>query len=100
VVYARFLVHALEDPGRLNLWRFAETALATGGKLYLEFRTGEDENQPHVFGEHFRRYLAPDVVVGEVAERGGRIEHREEGHGLAVYKDEDPHVCRLAVTWS
>ena len=100
VIYGRFLVHALEDAGRLNLWRFAETALRTGGKLYLEFRTGEDENQPHVFGEHFRKYLAPATVVAELEERGGRIEHREEGHGLAVYRDEDPHVCRIVASWS
>ncbi len=99
-LYGRFLVHALEDDGRQHLWRFAQMALRAGGLLYLEFRTGKDAEAEHVFGEHFRRFLDPDSVVDEIEARGGHIDFREEGHGLAVYKDEDPHVCRLAVRWS
>lgn len=99
VLYGRFLLHALEDAGRHNLWRLAGTALRSGGHLYLEFRTGEDADQPHVFGEHFRRFLNSAAVVDEIEASGGRVEHREEGHGLAVYKDEDPHVCRLVASW-
>jgi SAM-dependent methyltransferase len=99
ILYARFLVHALEDPGRHNLWQLADMCLRRGGKFYLEFRTGLDEGAEHEFGEHFRKYLAPDAVVAEIEAHGGRIEHRETGHGLAVYKNEDPHVCRLVATW-
>jgi SAM-dependent methyltransferase len=99
VLYGRFLIHALEDLGRHNLWRLAGMCLRRGGKFYLEFRTGLDAGAEHEFGEHFRRYLDPDVVVAEIEERGGRIEHREAGYGLAVYKNEDPHICRLVATW-
>ena len=99
VLYGRFLLHAVEDAGRHNLWRLAGTALRAGGRLYLEFRTGEDADQAHEFGEHFRRYLDSDVVAGEIESSGGRVEHSEEGHGLAVYRHEDPHVCRLVASW-
>lgn len=99
VLYGRFLLQALEDAGRYNLWRLAGTALRSGGRLYLEFRTGEDADRPHVFGEHFRRFLSGNDVVDEIEASGGQVEHREEGHGLAVYRDEDPHVCRLVTTW-
>lgn len=99
-LYGRFLVHALEDDGRQNLWRLAQMALRAGGLCYLEFRTGKDEGAEHAFGEHFRRFLEPDVLVDEIEACGGHIDYREEGHGLAVYQDEDPHVCRLAVRWS
>lgn len=98
-LYGRFLLHALRDEGRHRLWLLASMALRRGGRFYLEFRTGADAKTEHEFGEHFRKYLDPDVVVGEIEERGGHIEDRIEGRGLAVYKDEDPHVCRLAVTW-
>lgn len=98
-LYGRFLLHALEDDGRDNLWRLAELALRDDDRLYLEFRTDKDAEAPHAFGEHFRRFLNPDVVVDEIEARGGHVEHREEGHGLAVYRDEDPHVCRLVVRW-
>jgi SAM-dependent methyltransferase len=99
VLYGRFLIHALEDFGRHNLWRVASMCLRRGGRFYLEFRTGLDAKAEKVFGEHFRKYLDPDVVVAEIEERGGQIEHREAGYGLAVYKNEDPHVCRLVATW-
>ena len=98
-LYARFLVHALEDSGRHNLWRLADMCLRRGGRFYLEFRTGLDADAAHEFGEHFRQYLDPDAVIAEIEAGGGRIEHRETGHGLAVYKNEDPHVCRLVATW-
>jgi SAM-dependent methyltransferase len=99
VLYGRFLIHALEDRGRHNLWRVADMCLRRGGRFYLEFRTGLDADASHEFGEHFRKYLEPDVVVAEIEARGGQVEHREAGHGLAVYKNEDPHVCRLVATW-
>ncbi|WP_156393644.1 MULTISPECIES: class I SAM-dependent methyltransferase [unclassified Nocardioides] len=101
VVYGRFLIHSLEDHGRTNLLDLAAKALAGGGELLLEFRTGLDAGGTHLFGDdHFRIYLDPDHVAGEIVARGGTITHREAGHGLAVYKTEDPHVARLAATFS
>lgn len=99
VLYARFLVHAIEDEGRHALWRMASMCLRRGGRFYLEFRTSQNAEEEKVYGEHFRKYLPGDAVVAEIEEWGGQVEHREEGHGLAVYKDEDPHVCRLVATW-
>jgi SAM-dependent methyltransferase len=99
VLYGRFLIHALQDAGRHNLWRIASMSLRRGGRFYLEFRTGLDAHAEHEFGEHFRRYLEPEAVIAEIEASGGRIEYHEAGHGLAVYKHEDPHVCRLVATW-
>lgn len=96
--YARFMVHAIEDAGRANLFGFARQVTA-GGLFYLEFRTGKDAGREHVFGEHFRLYLDGQQVVDELEALGAHIVHHEEGHGLAVYRDEDPHVARLAVRW-
>ena len=100
VLYARFLVHAVRDEGRRALWRLASMCLRRGGRFYLEFRTDENERQEKVYGEHFRRYLSGDAVAAEIEEWGGHVEFREEGYGLAVYKDEDPHVCRMVATWT
>jgi SAM-dependent methyltransferase len=92
-VYARFLVHALEDDGRHNLWRFSRQALRNSrGRLYLEFRTEATE---HEFGEHFRQFVQPEVVTAELAGYGFRIEHCEDRYGLAVHRNEDPRVCRI-----
>ncbi len=92
-VYARFLVHALEEEGRLNLWLVARSALRpTRGRLYLEFRT---EATKHEYGEHFRQFVQPKVVVAELTDHGFEIEHCENSHGLAIHKSEDPRVCRI-----
>ncbi len=99
LLYGRFLIHALRDDGRQGLWRLASQALRVGGTLYLEFRTGKDAGAPHEFGEHFRKFLDPESVVDEIEQWGGTIEYRNEGHGLAPYRHEDPHVCRLVSTW-
>lgn len=100
-VYGRFLIHSLEEAGRANLFDLASTVLANGGEIYLEFRTGQDRGAQHVFGDdHFRVYLDPDIVVREIEERGGTIIHNEAGHGLAVYKTEDPHVARIVARWA
>jgi len=98
-LYARFLIHAIEDAGRHALWRIASMCLRRGGRFYLEFRTDENATAEKVYGEHFRKYLPGDVVADEIESWGGRVEHREEGYGYAAYKDEDPHVCRMVATW-
>jgi hypothetical protein len=101
VIYGRFLIHSLEEAGRLNLFDLSAESLAAGGALYLEFRTGKDAGGEHLFGDdHFRVYLDPALVVSEIEERGGTVLHREEGLGLAVYKSEDPHVARLVATFA
>lgn len=95
-LYGRFLIHALETRGRLNLFDLAAVGLVAGGDILLEFRTGHDQATQHVFGDnHFRNYLNPGGVINELVERGGRIVHLETGHGMALYKTEDPHVARL-----
>jgi SAM-dependent methyltransferase len=96
VIYARFFVHALEDEGRANLWRFARQVLVAGGSLYLEFRVRETQ---HEFGEHYRHFVSPEVVAAEIVQHGGTVVHQEVGTGLAVYKHEDPLVCRLVASW-
>lgn len=98
-VYGRFLIHSLTDEGRHNLLRIAASA-SHGGQLLLEFRTGEDAEGKHVFGDdHFRQYLNPSSVVAEIEACGGTVVELVQGHGLAVYKSEDPHVARLVATW-
>jgi SAM-dependent methyltransferase len=93
IVYARFLVHSLEDAGRKHLWIVGRNLLrGSKGRFYIETRT---EATNHVFGEHFRQFVQADVIADELVDYGFEIEHLEEGHGLAVHKGEDPRVCRI-----
>jgi SAM-dependent methyltransferase len=99
-VYARFLLHALEDAGIENVMRLASMALRRGGHLFLEFRTLQDAGRTHEFGEHKRNYLARRTVRAAVRAAGGRVVRVEAGTGLAPFRDEDPYVCRMVATWS
>lgn len=92
VLYGRFLLHAIEDDARQNLWEFAKAVLPTGGRVYIEFRIRPTH---HEFGEHYRHFVDPAIVVTEVRALGWRVLDHLEGRGLAVYKGEDPLVCRL-----
>ena len=94
-LYARFLLHAIDDETRANLWTLAAAVARRGGECWFEFRTAQDERAEHVFGEHFRRYLDPQQVVVEAKEHDLRVIDSVEGRGLAPYKDEDPWVARL-----
>ncbi|WP_148574464.1 SAM-dependent methyltransferase [Nocardioides caldifontis] len=92
-VYARFMVHAVSDEGRHNLFRLAGHVLGERrGQLFLEFRTARAD---HEFGEHFRQFVQPAQVEEELRSYGLEVEHCEEGFGLAVHKNEDPKVCRI-----
>ncbi|MDQ2625270.1 MAG: class I SAM-dependent methyltransferase [Actinomycetota bacterium] len=97
-VYSRFFIHAISDEAEATLLGFLRRALPAGSVVYLEFRTEKDKNTPKVFGEHYRRFVDPDALVKRMR-RGGHfaLEHSERGHGLAVYKDEDPFVARLVL---
>lgn len=100
ILYGRFLIHSLTDTERRNLFDLAALALERGGRLFLEFRTGKDRDQKHIFGDdHFRLFLDPATVEAEIEEVGGRIAHSEAGHGLSIYKTEDPHVARIIGEW-
>ena len=99
-LYARFILHALDDVGQDLLIRLASMALRRDGYLFLEFRTEADRDRPHVFGQHFRNYLRPDDVRSRIEESGGTVVHTRKGTGLARLRHEDPHVCRMVACWS
>jgi hypothetical protein len=96
-LYARFLVHAIDDQARANLWTLAKVVADHGGEVWLEYRTDRDAQAEHVFGEHFRRYLSTVQVEQELEALGLSVLEGVEGRGMAVHGDEDPWVARMRV---
>jgi hypothetical protein len=96
-LYARFLLHAIDDAARANLWSLATVVAERGGECWLEFRTDRDQQTEHVFGEHFRRYLALAQVCAGLETHGLQILEAVEGRGLAPHGDEDPWIARIRV---
>ncbi|GAB2469983.1 methyltransferase domain-containing protein [Jatrophihabitans fulvus] len=101
-LYGRFLLHALTPAGRANLWLLARTCLRRGGRLHLEFRAAPPDVRAvrYEFGTHPRELLDPAAVVADIEASGGRVDHHEEGYGMAVHRTEDPYVCRMVASWT
>ncbi|HET7531749.1 MAG TPA: methyltransferase domain-containing protein [Nocardioidaceae bacterium] len=97
LVYSRFLLHALSEPGRENAWRLMSMALSHGGRGYLEFRTNRDARLPKHFGDHYRRFLRPARVMAEAERSGLKVVHKESSRGWSPLGEEDPHLCRMIV---
>jgi SAM-dependent methyltransferase len=98
-IYARGLLDALSAAGRSNFWRFASMVQRRTGTTLVEFRTAPGSREPTCSRRHERTYLEPARVVDEVRRFGGAVVDQVIGPGLAPPESEDPHVCRLAVTW-
>ncbi len=98
-LYARFLMHALEEPGRENVLRLASMVCRRGGRLFLEFRTPKDAHTRHEFGAQPRDYVDPDALRAQIEAAGGTVVEEISGRGLAPLREEDPFVCRMVVTW-
>jgi hypothetical protein len=98
-IYARGVIDAIAPTGRMGLWRFCAVAGRRGGLTFLEFRTYASRVRPTFFGRHQRTFADPDVIVAEIERHGGTVVERVEGQRLAPLGNEDPHICRLVVSW-
>jgi hypothetical protein len=99
-LYGRFLLNTLDEDGLSNVLRLASMSLRRSGHLFLEFRTTQDARRRKAFPNKKRVFLDPDDVARLIEEAGGTVLYRHAGLGLAKYKDEDPHVCRIVAAWS
>jgi SAM-dependent methyltransferase len=97
VVYMRFFLHSVTEAVEDNILDALRVGIDGSFTLAAEFRTVRDAELPKAFAAaHFRRYIEPEALLRKLTDRYGmRILHHEEGHGLSVYKKEDPHLCRL-----
>jgi hypothetical protein len=99
-IYVRFTMHDLEPTGQRNVLRLASMALRRGGLLFLEFRTTRDRGRRKVFSDHPRRYIEPTELVAAIEAAGGRVVEQVAGTGLAQFRGEDPHICRMVASWT
>ena len=91
---ARHVADAWPGAWRRNLWRLAQMACGPEGRLYVEFLTGAPEGDRWVHRQLIHP-VDPEVVVRELAERGGTVVERQDsgpdGKGRTT--------CRMVVAW-
>jgi 2-polyprenyl-3-methyl-5-hydroxy-6-metoxy-1,4-benzoquinol methylase len=90
-ITCRHVIEATTGQGRDAVWRFASMVLREGGRLYVEFLSGQRRSH----GSDLLAVLPVELVSEEIRSRGGTITHREDG----VEDGGDRPVCRLIVEW-
>jgi len=103
VMYARFVLHALDDIESKEAIDWIFSNLKTNGLFLSESRSIKDS----IFGDgdkvddriykttHQRRFLKKNEILKDLEEKGFVIDDVVEGKGLAIYKDSDPVVIRI-----
>ncbi|MBP6627987.1 MAG: class I SAM-dependent methyltransferase [Kofleriaceae bacterium] len=109
-VYSRFTLHAVPVEVQHTALGWARRALRPGGQLLIEVRSvlgslygkGEPAGDRDAFihDGHYRRFLRMDELQADLVARGFSIADASESAGVAVYKDDDPVVIRLAAVAS
>ncbi len=94
-IYSRFFLHAIDESVEENFLNFCCDVGQSGGLIFLEFRTSEDESQQKVEPKHYRRFINLNDFKQRVLDKGMSIEYCEQGYGFAKYKTEDAYVARL-----
>lgn len=92
------VVERLGHRGRLNMLRAARMMVAgTSGTLHLQF-VSEKGSDGYARRTGARKALAPEVVLAEVAESGGRVVElvREQ----VSQATDSSQVCRMTIDWN
>jgi SAM-dependent methyltransferase len=104
-VYSRFTLHAIPEEIQHAALAWAGAHLRAGGQLLVEVRSvngslyGKGEpagRDAYIHDGHYRRFLRLDELTAELEGLGLDIVDATESAGVAVYKDDDPVVIRLA----
>ena len=101
-VYARFFLHTLNFKSEISFFNFCEKILPRNGKILLEFRTindpliskGKKISPTERITDHYRRFIDSDLLLKTIEHKFVPI-FKIQGFGLARYKKENPHVCRI-----
>jgi len=98
VIYSRFFLHAIDLNEEQAFFDFAFASMQSDDVIAVEFRTSQDAGRAKVTGAHYRRYIdASDLVQSLVDRHSAQVLYFTEGTGLAKYKTDDAHVCRLVL---
>jgi hypothetical protein len=95
-IVANHLVDATVPEGRAGAWRLCEMALREGGRLYLEFWSGEAHRRAE---GQLLAAVPVDTVVAELEERGAVIVHREENQVPGAPGKPARSMARLVAQW-
>lgn len=92
VVYARWLLHALNDEQLASFASALTACIGPGGLFLAEFRS---ENEPAKNFDHFRKYRSVTAVAKLLEDARFRIVYAKESFGWSKMGDDDPCLIRI-----
>lgn len=105
LVYSRFTLHSIPHRLENRVIKNARLILPVGGHFCLEARTVHDDLYGKGFpvkGEarafidtHYRRFIVPKHLRRSLRRAGFKIILDQEGTGLSILGESDPHIIRL-----
>lgn len=106
--YSRFTMHAINKSQQDMLLTNVYTSLCTGGYLFVEARTINDEiyglgekvegeENAFIYDNHYRRFIDIDEFKNQLIDLGFEIIEAIESNGLSKHKDSDPTLMRIVV---
>lgn len=107
VIYSRFTLHSVDDRTEAQTLETVRKHLKPGGRFVIEARTIYDDlcgrgtrvsDREWIYENHYRRFLDPVDLLSRVKAAGFAPEFILMTRGLALWKDQDPVVIRLALT--
>ena len=98
-VYARFLVHALDEPELRSMLEFLGSAVNLGATGLIEARAPkESRSDEPIFSNHSRNFVSVSSLKESLREFGLGVSKESQGRGVAAFRSEDPLVYRLVVS--
>jgi SAM-dependent methyltransferase len=95
VIYSRFFLHAVGEDVEDNFISFCCKNLKSGCVVCLEYRTPKDLSREKSTASHYRRFVSPDEIKKKFFRFDAKLIYEVEGTGMAKYKNDDAHVCRM-----
>ena len=86
VIYARFFLHAVDEPTEENFLNFAKAICDQDTTVCLEFRTDLDSNIKKTTPLHYRRFIEPVAFLRRCFNAGFRPSYFVQGFGMAKQK--------------
>jgi tellurite methyltransferase len=105
-IYCRFVLHAIPKDIADNLVQFLFDHMSPGTQFCMEFRTtkdplfkkGEALSDTERMTDHYRRFIDAPAFRKALEAMGWEVTYFVESNGLAVFREEDPVVCRMVAT--
>ena len=103
IIYARFLIHAINLNGEKNFFRNVKKVSKKKSKIFLEFRTikdpmmkkGEKMSTYERYYGHYRRFINPIEFRNKLIKNNFKIIFLKESKNFAIYKNQKPSICRI-----